>query len=165
MANGRTLRTALLGAAFFWPMAARAAGSAQAQFNVTATVLDSCAVSAGDLMFGSYTAGSPTPLTATSTIQVTCTNGLAYNVSLDGGSTANSVTARAMTDGSNNLAYALYTSNAYGTIWGDGTLPTARVPGTGTGGAQSLTVYGRIGSGQFVPAGSYSDTITVSVDY
>ena len=51
MAYGRPLRAALLGAAFFWPMAAHAAGSAQAQFNVTATVLDSCAVSAGDLMF------------------------------------------------------------------------------------------------------------------
>lgn len=161
----RPLCAALLGTVFLWPVAARAAGSAQTQFNVTATVLDSCTVSAGDLAFGSYTAGSATPLTATSTIQVTCTNGLAYNVSLDGGSTAHSVTARAMTDGSNNLAYALYTSNAHSTIWGDGTAPTARMPGTGNGGAQPLTVYGRIGAGQFVPAGSYSDTVTVSVDY
>ncbi|OJT98675.1 MAG: hypothetical protein BGN82_04175 [Alphaproteobacteria bacterium 65-7] len=165
MSYGRLRGAVLLAAFFFWPVAALTAGSSQTQFTVSATVLDSCAVTAGNLAFGSYTAGSAAPVTAASTIQVTCTNGLAYSVALDGGSTSHNVAARAMTDGSNMLAYGLYTSNAYSTIWGDGTAPTARVPGAGTGTTQSLIVYGRIGAGQFMPAGSYSDTVTVSVDY
>jgi spore coat protein U-like protein len=142
------------------------AASVQAQFNVTATVLNSCAVSASDLAFGSYTAGSGSPLTASTTVQVTCTASLPYTVALDGGTNTASVTARAMTDGaSHNLSYGLYTSNAYTAVWGDGTGGTSTVGGSGNGSAQSLTVYGRIPAAQFVVAGSYSDRITVTVSY
>jgi spore coat protein U-like protein len=144
----------------------QASGTASAQFNVTATVLDNCAVSAGDLAFGSYNAGSATPATATSTIQVTCTSGLAYSVALDGGTGSSAVTARTMVDGATHaLGYGLYTSAAYSTIWGDGTGGTVTVDGNGSGTAQSLTVYGRIPASQFVTAGSYSDLVTVTVSY
>lgn len=143
-----------------------AAGSVSAQFHVTATVLNNCAVSAGDLAFGSYSASSASPATATSTIQVTCTTSLPYTVALDGGTSAGNVAARTMSDGAaHTLGYGLYTSGAYATLWGDGTGGTSTMAGTGSGTAQSLTVYGRIPAAQFVAAGSYSDLVTVTVNY
>jgi spore coat protein U-like protein len=145
---------------------AHAAGSASAQFNVTAMVLQNCAVSASDLAFGSYNASSGSPVTASTTVQVTCTLNLPYTVALDGGMTTHDPLNRAMTDGSShNLIYGLYTTSGYATIWGDATPGTSTVPGTGSGAAQSLTVYGRIPASQFVAAGSYSDRVTVTVSY
>ena len=134
-------------------------------FQVTATVLASCAVSATDLTFGNYTASSGTPTDNTSTVSVTCTNGLNYTIALDGGSTNNDVENRAMTDGSETLGYGLYTTGAYGTIWGDGTGATVTIGGTGDGTQQDHTVFGRIPIGQYVGAGAYSDTETVTVTY
>ncbi len=142
------------------------AATATAQFNVTATVLNNCAVSATDLAFGNYSASVATPTTATTTLAVTCTNALAYTVALNGGTTTSSVAARAMTDGaSHNLNYGLYTTNAYTSIFGDGTGSTVTVAGTGNGAAQNITVYGRIPAGQYVVAGAYTDRVTVTVTY
>jgi spore coat protein U-like protein len=71
-----------------------------------------------------------------------------------------------MTDGSaNSLAYQLYTSGTFSSIWGDGTGGSVTVSGNGDGTAQALTVYGRIGTAQFVPAGNYSDRVAVTVNY
>jgi spore coat protein U-like protein len=145
---------------------ARAAPTVTAQFNVTATVLNNCAVSASDLAFGNYAPSSGTPVTATTTLSVTCTASLGYTIALDGGTTTGLVAARAMKDaGSNQLTYGLYTSGAYSTIWGDGTGSTQTVAGTGSGVAQSVTVYGRIPAAQYVAAGAYADRVTVTVTY
>jgi spore coat protein U-like protein len=155
--------TALLGLA---ALPAQALQTVTTQFNVTATVLNNCAVSASDLAFGNYSASSATPVTATTSLSVTCTANLAYSVALDGGTTTGQVDARAMTDGnSHQLTYGLYTTGSYSTLWGDGTGSSAAVPGTGTGTAQSLTVYGRIPAAQYVAAGSYADRVTVTVSY
>jgi spore coat protein U-like protein len=161
---GRILAAGLLFAAAMTP--AHALTTITTQFNVTATVLANCAVSATNLVFGTYTASSGTPLTASSTVSVTCTNSLAYTVALDGGSVAANVAAREMSDGATHvLSYQLYTANTYASIWGDGTASTVTVAGTGNGAAQPLTVYGRIPSAQFVTAGNYLDHVTVSVTY
>lgn len=140
-------------------------GQVTTNFDVTATVLDDCSVTATDLAFGNYSASTGAPVDATSTIQVTCTPGSAYTVLLDGGTTAADVTARAMTDGTHNLLYGLYTTSGRTTVWGDGTGGTATQSGSGNGSAQSLTVYGRIPAGQFVAGGSYRDTIGVTVNF
>jgi spore coat protein U-like protein len=64
------------------------------------------------------------------------------------------------------LNYNIYTSAARTTVWGNGTSGTATIGGTGTGTSQSVTVYGRVGSGQTsVPAGAYADTVAVTVTY
>jgi spore coat protein U-like protein len=141
------------------------AGQATTQFQVSATVLNNCAVSASNLSFGNYSPGSGSPTDMNTNLSVTCTNGLTYTIALDGGG-SHSVAARVMTDtNSDTLSYGLYTSNAYTTIWGDGTGGSSTVPGTGNGSAQSIPVYGQIAAAQYVPAGSYQDTISVSVNY
>src|SRR5436190_1433424 len=68
--------------------------------------------------------------------------------------------------GTNLLNYNIYTTSARTTVWGDGTASTATIGGTGSGSAQSVTVYGRVGSGQTsLPAGAYADTVAVTVTY
>jgi len=151
----------LLGA----PSASQAA-TVTTTFNVSATVLSVCSVAATNLGFGSYTAASATPNDTTSTVNVTCSNGTTYTVGLDAGlGTGATVANRLMTSGGNTLGYGIFTTAGRTTIWGDGTLSTVTVAGTGNGSAQPLTAYGRIPINQFVASGSYADTITATVTY
>jgi spore coat protein U-like protein len=134
-------------------------------FQVTATVISVCSVSATNLAFGNYDASSGTPNDATSTVTATCTNGETYDLALDEGlGSGATVAVRKMTSGANTLNYGLYQNAARTTVWGK-TVPTDTVAGTGNGAAQNYTVYGRIPVGQFVPAGAYADTITVTLTY
>lgn len=134
-------------------------------FTVTATVENSCVVTANNLAFGTVNVISGADVDATSTIDVTCTNGATYEVGLDGGGAAD-VANRAMSDGgTGTLNYSLYSDTGRTTNWGN-TTGVDVVAGTGSGSAQTLTVYGRIPQGQTtVAAGSYTDTITATVTY
>lgn len=137
-------------------------------FGVSATVQDSCQVSASALSFGSFATIDNANVDATTTIDVTCSNGTTYDVGLDAGqATGATVTTRQMeiTATGSFLDYSLYSDSGRSTNWGE-TVDTDTVAGTGTGEAQSLTVYGRVPSGQqTAPVGSYSDTIAVTVTY
>jgi len=132
---------------------------------VTATVVASCDVDAQDLAFGSYDPVSPTPLDAATTISVVCTSGTAYDVSMNAGVGAGATVAtRKMSSGGSTLNYSLYSNAGRTTLWG-ATSGSNTVTGTGTGAAQTINVYGRIPVNQTSPAGSYTDTITVTVTY
>lgn len=142
------------------------AQSATSSFAVTATVEDSCTITASDLAFGVYSTISGGALDGSSTIQVRCTLNAAYSVSLNAGATAGgSIPARLMADGASTLGYNLYTTNARTTVWGDGTGGSSAVAGTGTGLAANLTVYGRIAGAQNVAAGSFSDTVIATINF
>jgi spore coat protein U-like protein len=152
-----------------------AAGVAQSAtttttFAVTATVLSTCSTTATALPFGAYTPGAGA-LTANSTISVKCTKSTPYTVALNAGSTAGGAFAqRLMASGVNTLQYNLFTTAAFGTVFGDGTGGTGTNAGTGAGvaTANTVTVYGQLldsaANQASVPA-SYSDTITVTVSY
>lgn len=146
---------------------ATSAATATDTFDVTATIVASCTISAGNLAFGNYDPLSATNTDGTSTVTVTCSNGAAYNVLLDGGISGN-VAARTMDDdatGTQTLNYQLYSNAGRTTVWGE-TIGTDTVTGTGSGSAQNLTVYGRIPNGQTTPPiGAYTDTITATVDF
>lgn len=130
-------------------------------FNVTATVQTSCTVTAGnDLAFGIY---SGTQIDADTTISITCTSGGTYTVGLDDGVDPN-VTQRRMKHGTADyLNYELYKETGRTNRWGNagGEL----VSDTGTGSAQSKTVFGRLAGSQTLIAGAYTDLITVTVTY
>jgi len=136
----------------------------QVPFTIQANHIGSCTVTATDMNFGSLTLLTANS-DATSTVSVTCTSGASYNVGLNGGlSGATNPTLRKMTLGVNEITYGLYQNAARSTPWGD-TIGTNTVVGTGTGSAQTLTVYGRIPPQTTPIAGSYSDTIIVTVTY
>lgn len=142
------------------------AATSSTTFTVNANVLAVCTLSATNVNFGNYDAASATPTDTTSTITALCTNGQTYTVALDAGTSAGAtVAARQMTSGANLLSYGLYIDSGYTTLWGDGTLSTVTVAGTGTGVNQALTVYGRIPSGQHEAQGSYADDITATITY
>ena len=139
------------------------AASATTTFNVTATVAPSCAVTATDLAFGAYDPGSATDKTATSTVSVLCTLGTAYTVSLNDGANAASGSRR-MASGASRLTYQIYRDAAHTGVFGT----VANLLGTsgiGTGVAIPATIYGVIPKTQNVATGSYSDQITVTIDY
>ncbi len=141
------------------------AQTATTTFPVTATVLTSCSVTANPLAFGNYNPTSATALDATTTMSVLCTVGTSFTVGLNAGTAAGAtVTTRQMSNGTSRLNYALYQEAARTTNWGN-TPATSPAPITAPVAASTLTVYGRVPALQNVPAGSYTDTITVTVSY
>ena len=136
-------------------------------------LLQSCTVTATAVNFGIYNPLSGTPNTAMGTVTVTCTViviGLfeSWTVALSAGNSGN-YTSRALANGSSILGYNLYTSAAYTNVWGDGSGSTSLVTGNVTlavGTTQTnYTVYGVIPAGQDSAAGSYTDTIVVTLSY
>jgi spore coat protein U-like protein len=122
--------------------------------------------------FGAYDpigTNAATPLDATGVVQVACTSGAPYTLTLDQGTHAasgstTSVPLRQMASGSYRLPYFLYQNSGHSTVWGD-TAGTG-VGATGTGGYVNYTVYGRIPAGQTAAGvGSYTDTVTVTASY
>jgi spore coat protein U-like protein len=170
------LRTLVITGAAALPLAMTAipahAGTATGTFTVTATVVNSCVLnSAGNLGFGNYDPTSATNTTGSSSISVNCTKGDAYTIALNYGANGGSATNRIMSDGAgDSLNYNLYTDSGYTLVWnstcGAGTnCDGGTGAGPGAGNAQTYTVYGQIPAGQNVPAGSYSDTITLTVTF
>lgn len=154
----------------FFALTASLAGSARAgtdtdNMTVTATVIASCDVTANPLAFGNYDPVSSTPLDAATTVSVFCTNGTSYEVTMGAGlGSGATVTARKLTWSGNLLTYSIYRDAGRSNVWGV-TTGSNVVTGTGTGVSQSLNVYGRIPVNQTAPAGAYSDTVVVSVNY
>ena len=138
-------------------------GTASPAFTVRANVEKYCEVSATDLDFG--TAGLLNAnVDSTGTLTVRCTNGTPYQVALSGGlAGATSPDQRRMFNGTNSVRYGIYRNSARTLGWGD--QPTNTVSGTGTGNTQSYTTYGRVFPQTTPPAGTYTDTIIVTVTY
>ncbi len=136
-------------------------------FTASAVISSSCTVTATNLAFGNYSAASATALTGTSTINLYCTSGTPYTVALNVGTGGGTFAVRNMANGTNLMSYNMYTAANQATIWGDGTTSTSTVGGTGAGvlTASPSTVYGSIPIGQDLPSGTYTSTITVTVNY
>jgi len=135
-----------------------------APFTVTATDASNCSVNAATLNFGAVgVLGSA--VNAASSLTVTCTNALPYTIALDGGlSGATNPTQRVMSQAAQQITYGLYRDSARAQPWGD-SVGTNTAAGTGSGLAQTLTVYGRVPA-QTTPApGTYSDTVVVTISY
>jgi len=119
------------------------------------------------LSFGSSTALT-TAINQQTTVVVTCTTSTPYNVGLDGGTvTGSTVTNRLLagtSTGNTNttLSFQLYQNAAMTTIWGN-TQATNTVGGTGTGSAQSLTVYGQVPTQTAPKPDTYQTTVTATV--
>jgi spore coat protein U-like protein len=126
-----------------------------------------CTVSTSSVNFGTYDVFDTQPNDSTGTITLNCNGGARHvAITISRGSTP-SYAARFMNRFFELLFYNLYQDASRTVIWGDG-----------SGGSQMeivadppnnrdmpLTVFARIPAGQDVSAGSYSDTVTVTVQY
>ena len=149
-----------------------------ADMNVSADINASCIMSSTDLDFGDYDATSvnvTADLTATATISTTCTSGTNGVISMSGGSHVlfcmSSKCHRQMAnqDETSFLRYNIYTNESlsWGSVWSDNTSATNEVVQViGSGVSQNTTVYGEITKNQRnAAAGSYTDTITITLNY
>lgn len=138
------------------------AGTDQAQLTVTATVRSGCSISGATIAFGDYVSGQAGHLDARGRIDFASCPQATLTFELDGGGSGN-VADRRMKSGANQLRYQLYRDSARNVVWGMGNeaLKTQLlVPGSG-----NVDVWGRIPGGQVVPAGTYTDTVTITFTF
>jgi spore coat protein U domain-containing protein, fimbrial subunit CupE1/2/3/6 len=136
-------------------------------------LLQSCTVSATAVSFGPYDPTSATPRDSTGTVTVSCTATLlglsaSWDILLNTGSSG-SFAPRRLFSGGNSLQYNLYVNAGRTQVWGDATGGTAKVSDSqfilvGTS-QYSYITYGRIPALQDRAPGTYTDTITVTVNY
>ena len=146
---------------------AAVASTATTTFAVTATVIDSCGVSATSLAFGDYNSISGGMLDAAAMISPICTSGTVYSVALNAGQGSGALPSSRKLTGpvGVTLNYGIFTDSARSSVWGDGTGGTGMRIGTGNGNTQPVMMYGRIPAAQAGLVGSYSDTVTVTLTY
>lgn len=144
------------------------AGTSANTMTSSTMVVSACVVSGNTLNFGN--AISPVgsvPVDAAATLTVQCTANTSYTVALNAGLNAGGAAnfdGRAMSSGSYRVGYQLYLDAGRATVWGNGT-GSGVVTGTGNGGTQSWTIYGRLPSLTAAVPGTYTDTVTVTVSY
>lgn len=128
-----------------------------------------CTISSTAVIFGNYLPTNTTPLSGTGTLTISCNKknvSLIIALSIGQGS---SYGTRYMAGGSPaaQLNYNLYTNAAHSILWGDGTggsSTNSKVTG-GANQALAVTVYGLIPDQQNISAGTYTDSITATVNY
>ncbi|AQS41894.1 MAG: Secreted pili protein involved in motility and biofilm formation [Candidatus Tokpelaia hoelldobleri] len=121
---------------------------------ITAIIQPNCNVSANDINFGTQTVLTQT-LSAQGAIIVNCTLAQPYSVSLA------SSTGMRMMNGSQSIQYGLFSDPAYQSSWNG----TTAINGVGIGSNQTIPVYARVLPQQTPSAGTYSDTVAITVTY
>jgi spore coat protein U domain-containing protein, fimbrial subunit CupE1/2/3/6 len=136
--------------------------------SVTANVPGGCVLGTTAVAFGDY---SGTQIDVAGTLSANCTSGLPYSVELGPGLSATG-TSRQMSNAGNGalkLNYELYRDAARTLVWGGATYTVggaAALTGqTASGTAQTIQIYGRVPGSQAPAAGSFADTVVVSVIY
>jgi len=136
-----------------------------------------CSVSTTPVNFGSYDMFSPAPSDSAGSVTIDCSippppPNPPVDVRIAIGQSPNSgnFIPRSM----KNLArpdllnYNLYTNSSRTSVWGDGTGGTSVITLNNVNRnapPRVMTVYGRIPTGQDVSAGSYSDTLVVTITW
>ena len=149
------------------------AGAATSTSNlaVSASVTASCTISTAPVAFGAYdpiVTNASADLDGAGSVTVTCTDGAVTTITLGQGANAAGGSTDAapqpqMASGTDLLSYALFSDSGRTTVWGNTAL--TGVAHTGTGTATVVDVFGRVASGQNVPAGSYADTVVATITF
>ena len=144
-----------------------AAETKDTSLSVSASVSATCSIAANAVNFGAVDTLSSSPVLGSGSIDVTCTSGTGWSATADiGGGSGASFATRRLTSSGNTLDYTLYRDSARTQVWGIGSGSTFAIAGTGSGAQQNVSVYGRIPGGQgSAPAGSYTDTVNVTITY
>ena len=131
--------------------------------SVSVTVETACSVAGGTLDFGTYTGGQQAALDGQGTITFANCGVGTLTLELDGGQAGN-VNARTLkANGGGELDYQLYRNASRNQIWGTGNdaqLVQLLIAGNG-----SVPVYGKIPGGQTAAAGTYTDTVNITLTF
>ena len=117
--------------------------------------------------FGGYGVFDSEPTSTSGTIRYTCTLPVDPPVIKLSAGRSSSFAPRRMSSTADNLDYNLFLEASCTTVWGDGTAGTSVhvAPAPAADQSYDVTVYGRIPERQNVRAGSYSDTIVVTIEF
>lgn len=157
------------------PIAAALVAIALASSHASAVT---CSGATTSVAFGAYSVFAAGNDDSTGTVSVTCSKdasdpsgaiSVSYEVELGAGGSGN-ILARALSSGTNVLAYNLYTTSSRTTVWGNG------VTGSSVTGTFALTngnpsrsrthdVFGRIPPLQDATVGVYADNVLVTINY
>lgn len=129
-----------------------------------------CLVNAPNLSFGPYDGLSGAPATTSASVVVSCDQSPAPTVTILLGPSAVSggFFPRHMREdgGTDRLAYNFFADAGATAVWGDGSGGTVtRSQRVLKNQPWTVTIYGRIPPGQDVAAGSYSDLLTITINF
>jgi spore coat protein U-like protein len=149
------------------------AATATTTFTVTAAVAANCTISAAGISFtyDPVSANATTAATATGSVTIACTKGSGPTIGLNSGTNPGAVAGvtRAMANGANRLGYELFQPAAApgnGGVWTDiGGANPLNAGVSPSKAARTFTVSASIPAGQDVAVGSYSDTVTATVNF
>lgn len=148
--------------------------TAQSTFTVTATVKPSCTIATNTLNFAGTTEYDPfatTDLTVTNAngVQLTCSKGTVYTVTLGTGNGASYAPRKMAGPGGASLNYNIYTDSGLGTVWGDGSGSTGVVTNVQFPVANknqfNIPMSGSIPALQDVAVGVYTDSVTATITF
>lgn len=153
-------------------------GDSTAVVGVSATVVNTCTVTASAVVFGDYdplAANKSAPLNASGAVALACTRGAAPSVGLGPGANGDGSARRMRGAGSGLLTYELYKPSStapgagclYGSpaVWGDSAGGLLAPGAVGDRKPRDYRICGQVGAGQSPSAGSYSDTVVVTVNF
>ena len=154
---------ALLLAVFVALVAPARAATLTSTLAVRVVVQPACTISGATIDFGTYTSGQTTALNGFAQIAYNSCPAAQLRFQLDGGANGTS-TARKLANGSGGLLnYGLYRDSGRTQNFGQGAEARSVTPATsGTG---TVPVYGMIPAGQSVAAGTYTDTVVITMDF
>jgi spore coat protein U-like protein len=122
-----------------------------------------CTISTSQVAFGTYNVFNSVATASTGSVTYWCSWAWTVSVYLSKG-IAGSNNPRQMANGANRLSYNLYLDAAHTRIWGDPSPNYYTANGVWMSGA-TLTVYGLVPALQDVATGSYSDSVTATINF
>ena len=134
-----------------------------------ATPADACTVSVTSVAFGNYDTLSPANTDSAGMLTAVChPSDQSLVVAISGGSSGSPL-SRTMRNGAFSLNYNLYSDAARTAVWGDGTSGATVTVTNGSVSSGQRTfnrpIYGRIPALQAVGAGTYADSLVVTVTF
>jgi len=145
--------------------AAQSRGQGRGQIDLGVDVGDGCTVTTEMVNFG-LLLGTSGSARSTGRIELSCTPDIGFTISLDRGLNSNGVNRRMYNSATGAyLRYELYSDPAYSQIWRNQRSNTVS-GNSGPTGQIDYTVYGEIPVfDATVTGGTYSDTVTVTIEY
>lgn len=126
-----------------------------------------CRSSATNVHIPSYDTRSSSAVYTSSQVHITCDDSENAVISLSAG--LGNFNNRQMKDNGFGLSYNLYLDQGYTRVWGDGTAGTSTLSSmagdAANGMARSYFFYVKIAGNQNPPAGTYQDSLILTISY
>jgi spore coat protein U-like protein len=142
------------------------AATATSTFKVQTTVKKNCTIGTVDITFPDYDPLTGAAVdTAAGAVTITCTQNATTTIGLNFGSNTPSGPATMSDGASHSLQYALYKDAPGGALWGNNGLGLFTPAAAPSKAPRTFPIYGRIDANQEAPAGTYTDTVTATVNF